>query len=61
MIRTAIKKQIKEKGITQAQVAEFLGIGKASVCLYLKGERSLSEDNEERLLRWLDLEIKPKS
>ncbi len=60
MIRTAIKKALVEKGITQRELAENIGVWPSNLSLFLRGE-TLPLEAVEKALVYLELEVTQKS
>jgi transcriptional regulator with XRE-family HTH domain len=50
-----ISAYIKTIGIKQLKLAEAIGVSDTTITLYLRGERKLSEENEKKLLKFLNL------
>ena len=59
MIRTAIKKSLAEKGITQRELAENIGVWASNLSLFLRGG-TLPLEAVEKALDYLGLEVTPK-
>ena len=59
MIRTAIKKALAEKGITQRELAENIGVWASNLSMFLRGE-TLPLEAVEKALVYLELEVTPK-
>lgn len=57
MIREAILKAMEARKVSQVELAEHLGITKASVNNYLSGRRKMSLENIEKALSFLGLKI----
>lgn len=57
MLRKAIKEAMKAKGVSQVELASFLGISTPSMSNYLSGKRKISIENIEKALVYLGLEI----
>lgn len=57
MIREAILKAMEARNVSQVELAEHLGITKASVNNYLSGRRKMSLENIEKALSFLGLKI----
>lgn len=61
MIRESIAEAMKVRGVSQVELADHLGISKASVNNYLAGRRKMSVDNIEKAMMFLGLKISLKS
>jgi transcriptional regulator with XRE-family HTH domain len=61
MFREAITNRIKELGLSKRKVAIDVGIIYQNFNQYLLGKRPLPHDDIEAVLKYLDLEIKPKA
>ena len=57
MLRKAIKEAMEAKGVSQVELASFLGISTHSMSNYLSGKRKISIENIEKALVYLGLEI----
>lgn len=57
MLRKAIKEAMEAKGVSQVELASFLGISTPSMSNYLSGKRKISIENIEKALVYLGLEI----
>lgn len=57
MIRETIKAAMKEKGITAKVVAEYVGITRCSMSLFLSGKMDLRTSNLEKVLIILDIKL----
>ncbi|WP_175607322.1 helix-turn-helix transcriptional regulator [Deinococcus marmoris] len=56
-VRQAVKTVIKEKGLTQEQVAEALGVNRVYVNRMLSGSTSKMPGRWSELLEYLDLRL----
>ncbi len=45
--------ELKENGITYIHIARNINISKTTISLFIKGERNLSDEVEERLIKFL--------
>ena len=53
MTNTEIKKYMKDNGVKQWEVAEYLGIGEATICRKLR--RNVDSDFEKQIIRAVDV------
>ena len=56
IITEAIKKKMKEKGLTQKVVAEGVGISRQQVCNFLLNHKSLHSDTMQDIVNFVGLE-----
>lgn len=53
--REIIKAHIEKMGIKQLKLAEAIGVSDTTITLYLRGERKISDENEKKLVEFLNL------
>lgn len=56
-VRQAVKAALKEKGVTQAHLAEMTGIERPNITRLLSGSVGKVPDNWQKVLNALDLEL----
>lgn len=61
MIREKIQEAMKEKAIKAVELSTATGINKGSLSQYFNGKRELRIESIEKILAYLDLELKTKS
>lgn len=56
-MKNRLKQLRKQKNLTQNDVAELLGITNLAICLFEKGERTLKQENLQKLADFFDVSI----
>ncbi len=57
MFREAILEALKKRGITQVELANYLGINKSPLNAFLKGKGKISMENIEKSFLFLGIDI----
>ena len=57
MFREAILEALKKRGITQVELANYLGINKSPLNAFLKGKGKISMENIEKSFFFLGIDI----
>ena len=59
MIRTAIKKELKERKLTVTKLSEETGVRNAALSQFINKGKNLSVENLEKVLNYLELKLNP--
>lgn len=56
-MKNRLKQLRKQKNLTQNDVAKLLGITNQAICLFEKGERTLKQENLQKLADFFDVSV----
>ena len=57
MIRAVVKEAMKIRNIKQIELAEFIGITKSTMSLFLNGKTKLGQEKIEAMLEYLHIDL----
>lgn len=57
MIREAIKEAMKFRNVKSKDLAEYIGVTKSNMSLFLNGKLDFKQDRIEKILDFLDIKL----
>lgn len=57
MIREAIKEAMKFRNVKSKELAEYIGVTKSNMSLFLNGKLDFKQDNIEKILEFLNIKL----
>ncbi len=57
MIRESVKEAMKLRNVKSKDLAEYIGVTKSNVSLFLNGKLDFKQDNIEKILEFLNIKL----
>lgn len=57
MIREAVKEAMKLRKVKSKDLAEYIGVAKSNMSLFLNGKLDFKQDKVEKILDFLDIKL----